>query len=249
MFRRTSQIAVAAAIALAPAQLLAGGPPFLSLPVDGVTVDNADACAKLLTAHLKEQVLSYAESKGVQMIQQEDQWYLTFPMGDDVRLSDVDAALKGSDFAIARDKLRLFGHVVIEIAAEEPQGKAVLADIESLTATAVEDSTVDGEILRVTLAMPYPVEVADRDRRPAGWGEFRWNSNLGAQPVQTTTESIEANSLVSVETLSDIAARHDAKLADVRWSASHACRPLGGVAASKADVVAAGVPRTQYVRE
>ena len=42
MFRRTSQIAIAAAIALMPTLLLAGGPPRLSFPIEGVTAETAD---------------------------------------------------------------------------------------------------------------------------------------------------------------------------------------------------------------
>jgi hypothetical protein len=244
MFRRTSQISVAAAIALAPALLLAGGPARLSLPIEGVTAETADACAKLLTSGLEDKVLTYEESPGVQIVERGDQWYAAFAMGDDVRLSDIDAALKGSDFSVSRERLRLFGHVVLEIESGDAQSKALRANLDSLEFVSVAESEGKDGRFQVTIDMPYPTELIDSRRELAGFAQFRWN-NLAS--VATTTAAVAgAAELPTVEAIDEIVARHKARLTDVRWSAEHACRPLGGVAASEADVVAAGVSRTQY---
>jgi hypothetical protein len=244
MFRKTSQIAVAAAIALAPDLLLAGGPARLSFPVEGVTAKNADVCAKLLTSGLEDKVLTYDESPGVQVVERGDQWYVAFAMGDDVHLSDIEAALKGSDFSVSRERLRLFGHVVLEIEVGDAQGKALLATFDSLEFALVADFEGKDGRFQVTIDMPYPSELSESRRQLAGFAQFRWN-NLASVPTSTAAVATAAE-LPTVEAIEEIVADHKARLTDIRWSAEHACRPLGGVVAPEAEVVAAGVQRTQY---
>ncbi len=48
MIRKLSIPTVAALFLLIPAKLMAGGPPRLFMPLDGVTAANADECAKRL---------------------------------------------------------------------------------------------------------------------------------------------------------------------------------------------------------
>src|SRR5688572_6220115 len=116
MFRKLWFVAALAPSLLLPSRLIAGGPPFLCLPIDGVTPDNATACATLIDAKLENLRWSHPEwSNGVAIHEQPSQPYMTFYMKEDVRLSNIDAALKGSEFTIPRDRLRLFGHVILEI--------------------------------------------------------------------------------------------------------------------------------------
>jgi hypothetical protein len=52
MFRAFSHWMVAAAFLIASAPLMAGGPPVVFLPVNGVTTENAAACAEVLSTKL-----------------------------------------------------------------------------------------------------------------------------------------------------------------------------------------------------
>ena len=87
MFRATSLLALAGLFLFLPTRLLAGGPAWLSVPLDGVTSDNAKACGELLTAKLADQLAS--GSPRVELRQQGAQWYLTCYLGKDLSLGDI----------------------------------------------------------------------------------------------------------------------------------------------------------------
>ena len=88
-----------------------GGPPRLCLPVDGVTSATANQCADRIAQALGERAV------GKVVVRENDkQWYVLFHYdAKRVTLAELDQALKGSAFSIPRDKLRLFGHVMLEI--------------------------------------------------------------------------------------------------------------------------------------
>src|SRR5262245_10044312 len=109
MFRTFSRWIGAVVLCLAAAPLMAGGPPVLFLPVNGVTAENAEACAKVLKAKLGSQFGS--RSYDVKVLERSGTWQIAFPIEKDVRLSDFTSALKGSPYSISVDELSLFGHV------------------------------------------------------------------------------------------------------------------------------------------
>jgi hypothetical protein len=76
-------------------------------------------------------------------------------------------------------------------------------------------------------------------RGSAGWQLFRWNENLASDPSRVSTKVATSDDLPSYEAIDALAARHGGQLTDVRWSAEHSCRPLGGVALRDAEQVAA----------
>ena len=65
---RLSLVTLAIVLGLMPLELLAGGPPRLCLPVDGVTADNADECAARLASALKDKLWTHPDTPtGVQI--------------------------------------------------------------------------------------------------------------------------------------------------------------------------------------
>jgi hypothetical protein len=160
MFRLLT-ITAAAVLFLLPTHAWAGGPPLLCLPIDGATADNADACAQRVAAALGEGVDRAA------MRQNDGQWYLTFHFNRDrVRLSEIDAALKGSPFSVARDKLRLFGDVILEVDVQGAAADKLLADLKTQKHVVVSESKrEDGKLLVCQL----PSTMSDRRPRSAAF--------------------------------------------------------------------------------
>jgi hypothetical protein len=237
MSRTLSLFTVAAVLLLSPARLIAGGPPWLCLPVDGVTPDNVKQCADLLGAKLKDKMSQHPGwDRGVEMRKHDNQYYLAFYMGEDVGLREVEAALAGSRFSVSRDRLRLFGHVILEIDARKATDKELLAALEALNHVSVAKSEHEDDLLVVTVDMPYPVEDNRRERLTAGWEKFHRNDFASDQATKSEPAAT-SRSLPSYEAMRSIVARHKATLKDVRWSTNYACRPLGGVAVAS-DTVA-----------
>ena len=233
MLRRIPFLAVAAALLLFPSSLLAGGPPWLCLPIDGVTKDNAGDCAELLTTKLKSKLNPHiAQPRGIEMRQHADQWYLTFYMGDDVRLSDVEAALRGSDFSMPHKRLHLFGRVILEIDAGT-QAKQLLSDLEALDYVSVAETESTKDLLQVTIDMPYPAGNRPEEDTLA-FDKFERN-DFASDPATRSEPPATAKALPSFSALRDVAARHDVTLKDVRFSTNYVCRALGGVAVSDAE--------------
>ena len=113
MLRIIAGCTIAVAGLMFPLRLFAGGPPWLCLPLDGVTPGNVAACTEILTGKLEGKFLP--QNGGIQLQQHAQQWYLTFYMGKPVALDEVVSALGGSGFSVPLDRLRLFGHVTLEI--------------------------------------------------------------------------------------------------------------------------------------
>jgi hypothetical protein len=229
MSRKLSLSAVAAACLLIAAQAMAGGPPRLCIPIDGVTPGNAELCAKRLDTALGTRVWRYAGRPELQVRQSGEQWYAVFHLDQDVALSEIEAALKGSEFSVPRDRLRLFGHVTLVIEGRQlPEG--LTTDLTALEHVRFGASKQEQRSVLATVDMPYPVMDAERDRASLAWEQFQWTDyssnwapghNAGAPATRAT--------LPGIDDLRQVIVRHDAKLKDVRWSALWGCRPLGGV--------------------
>jgi len=229
MSRKPLSLAVAALFLLFPASLIAGGPPWLCLPIDGVTTANAKASAELLTTKLIDKISPHTRGgHTVEVREHSGQWYLTFHMGDNVGLGDVEAALKGTNLSIPRDRLRLFGHVILEVDAQKSTPEKLLADLDALNYTAIEKSEPKDDRLLVTIDLPYPVEDGNRERGSVAWDSFSRN-DLSFDQAARSDPPATPETLPSYKAFRDVVTRHKASLKDIRWSQQYACRPLGGV--------------------
>jgi hypothetical protein len=246
MCRKFLVAAALAASALLPGRLIAGGPPWLCIPVDGVTPGNATTCTELINAALGKKLWRRdgPYGGGATIRHDKEQEYLTFYMQEDVRLSEIEAALKGTEFSIPRDLLRLFGHVILEIDARQTPHKALLASLEQLDQVSVAESQSENNVFLVTAEMPYPV-VRDRPKPEfIGWEKFVRNDYTSQGPRKTESATTR-EALPSYESFHDLVAKHDASLKDIRWSTSHACRALGCVSGPKSDAeIAATLQRS-----
>ena len=59
-----------------PTRLLAGGPPWLAVPIDGLTPDNTKATNELLTAKLKDKLYPPEVFRGVAILEHAKQPYV-----------------------------------------------------------------------------------------------------------------------------------------------------------------------------
>ncbi len=218
------------AAALTPARVFAGGPPWLTLPIEGATAATAADCAKLLQAKLSDKVSPYLEGPNVRVIERDGQFYLAVDMNKDVRLSDITAALKGSEFSARTDELHLFGHVVLEIKAPAADEKALVAGLEKLGGTSVAESKAEGDAIAITIDMPYPADMNQVKRGNAGFAAFTWNDL--ASHARKSEKAVTGAGLPSYDAIAKVVSQHGGKLTDLRWSIKYACRPVGGVAVS-----------------
>jgi hypothetical protein len=217
-----------ALLLLFPPLANAGGPPLLCLPIEGVTKENAHECIDRINTELASQLWPHSGSERVVRVDRiEDQWYLTLSIVKDVRLKDVEAAFENSSFSIPRDKLHLFGHVVLEIDAQEASPKSLLADLESLEFTSIVNSRSQEGHLHVTVELPYPAQDPRSRREYLAKDDFRWLADTSSKSLTTAT----ADMLPAYDAIQEIVARHEARLNDVRWSIEFWCRALGCVIA------------------
>ena len=218
-----------------PTAAMAGGPPLLCLPLEGVSARTAPACAKLLTDKLGDKVVEHPNwPREVKVLERGGQWYLAFYMSGDVRLADVTSALKGSGAAVALDRLRMFGHVILEIDAPAKSRSALVADLKAVPHVSVGESKAVKDTLLVTLDMPYPVEPGQgrADLDSIGWTSFARN-DFASDGSARSEPPVSAEQLPSYRAIGEAVTRHGGGIKDVRWSANHACRTLGGVAAAR----------------
>lgn len=229
MSRKLSLSAVAAACFLITAQVMAGGPPMLCIPIDGVTPGNAELCAKRLDTALGARVWRHAGRPELQMRQSGEQWYAVFHLDEDVALSEIDAALKGSVFSVPRDRLRLFGHVTLVIEARRLP-EQLTADLAAIKHVRFGKSKQEQGGVLATVDMPYPVMSAEHDRESIAWEQFQWTDfSSNWAPGHNAGAPATRESLPPIDDLRQVVVRHNAQLNDVRWSAFWGCRPLGGV--------------------
>jgi hypothetical protein len=226
MSRNFSVSAVAAVLLLLPAQLLAGGPARLCLPIDGVTANTAAVCGKLIGDRLGDKLLPRPPLRDVVLEQHENQWYALFYLAGetDVKLSEIDAALHGSKFSVPSDKLRFFGPVRLEVEVRTADREALVIDLAALQHVEVEESSHQDGALLVTLILP---ENGSRD-------VFHL---LDVSPRQSngSEPSLTAQALPGYSAVGAVATKHDARLSDVSWSSQWACRMLGTLAVPQED--------------
>lgn len=230
---RLSLVTLAIVLGLMPLELLAGGPPRLCLPVDGVTADNADECAARLASALKDKLWTHPDTPtGVQIHHSDKQSYLTCYMEQPMALSDIETALKGSEFSIPKDKLRLFGHVELQIDPRSASADELIAELAKINHVSVAESRRDKELL-VTVDMPYPaLNTRHFEWNPTDEVEFRRDDFASDQAARSEPPAT-SRSLPSYGAIGQVLARHHAHLTDLRWSTSWRCRVLGGVAAKE----------------
>lgn len=223
-------ILAAAFVAVLPASVLAGGPPELCLPVDGVTAENSGRCADLLTTKLAEKLWSESrQDRGLRMQQHAGQWYVTFYMKEDVGLNEVESALAKSGFSIPRDKLHMFGHTILEIDGGNTATSELLAALKSLPHTAVAESKRNGGTLLVTLDMPYPQFRNRGESASLALDTFRRNDFSSDQATKSESPATP-QLLPSYSAIRDVVAKHNLRLKEIRWSTDYACRTVGCVA-------------------
>lgn len=226
MFRAISHGLAAVLFLLATAPLMAGGPPVVFLPVDGVTAENAPACAKLVKAKLGERFGS--KSYDVTVLERSGTWHIAFPFEKDVRLSDFTSALKGSPYSISTDDLHLFGHVILEVDATPASAENILSGLKAISNVALEDSKSEVNTLRVTLDMPYPVGEWRPGIESVTWSTFQRNDFS----KNAAHNSVGPQELPTYQQIREAVSANDAKVTDLRWSPDFWCRPLGGIKAS-----------------
>lgn len=214
-----------------PAAVFAGGPPWLCLPMDGVTEKTAPACAELLTTKLQHKLWKNGD-RAVKVVPYEGEWYATFSMGTDVTLGEVEAALQGSKLSVAKGSLHLFGHVILEIDPQKGSAKDLTAKLDDIKEVSIaETATKDGKLL-VTLDMPYPTADSSRERGSVGWTTFQ-RSDLSTDDADRTAKT--ASELPTYDDLQKAVKSGGGRIKDLRWSDEFACRTLGGVVAKPSD--------------
>ncbi len=230
MCRKTPFVAVTVLFLLTPIRLYAGGPPRLTLPIAGVTPANARVTTEQLTKKLSSKVLPEADQfRGLGIYDHGEQPYIAFYFIDDVRLSDIQAALKGSEWSIPRDRTHLFGHVVLEIDPRSAPTKELLADLKAMEYVSVVESETKDGLLQVTVEMPYPVMESGKSHRDTvGWDKFERNEYSSVRPTKSEPQAT-AESLPTYNAFRNLVAKHKATLKDIRWSTEYACRAVGAV--------------------
>jgi hypothetical protein len=226
---RKSLLAIVAVLLFSSKSAFAGGPPLLCLPIDGVTADSSDEATALLAERLDKKLFPGSGAySDVEIREHNGQWYAMLYMREDIALNEIDAALKDTEFSIPREKLRFFGHVVLEIDADQTAAKTLQHELEETSyVSVVETKSKDGH-LHLTVEMPYPASDSRQHRDAIFDDAFVWNG-------YTTDSSSESASPASAEALPDykafreIIAKLDARLRDVRWSTEYACRAVGCV--------------------
>jgi hypothetical protein len=145
MFRKLSVSVVAVALLMLPAQLMAGGPPRLCLPINNVTPKNAEYCSKRIAHFLGER------ASRVALQEHEGQWYATIAMRQDINLMAVHDALAGSRFSVPREKLTLIGPARLSITVRTKFLEGFFSDLAAIDGVTIEESSRDGSGLLVTI--------------------------------------------------------------------------------------------------
>jgi hypothetical protein len=215
-----------------PAAVFAGGPPWLCLPIEGVSEKTAPQCSELLTAKLQDKLWKDEEDRSVKVTAYEGQWYATFSMGTAVSLGEVEEALKGTKVSVAKGGLRLFGHVILEIDPQKGSARDLVAKLDEIKEVSIAESvSKDGKLL-VTLDMPYPTHDSSKERGSVGWTTFQ-RSDLSTDDADRSAKT--ASNLPTYDDLQKSVESGGGVLKDLRWSDEFACRTLGGVVAKKGD--------------
>lgn len=216
---------VAAALWMSPAPLLAGGLPRLCLPVSGVTADNANECAKRIAK------VTGIKAEKVELRENNQQWYALFSVNcEQVTLSVLDTALKGSPFSIPRDNLRLFGQVVLEVEIGTAAEQKLLTDLKAVKYLSVGESQRDKGVLLLTVVMPFPPHVG---AETAEFGKVSFKKELFGTVASDFAPKADppatARDLPAYNGLRAIVEKHNGSLKGIRWKCL-GCHVQGGVA-------------------
>jgi hypothetical protein len=230
---------------LVPIALVAGGPPWLSLPIEGVAASQVDACSSSIAEKLKGKIQQLnGQSQPVHFQQESKQWHVEFYLADDVTLSDVDAAVRSCGLSIARDRMHLFGHAVLEINTRSKSSKELLSELERMKFVSIVKSETNEKDHRliVTVEMPYPTEF---ERPGSASAKLSNRARFEFASDQFKSDGVAtANMLPTYKALSEAVAKHNGELKEIRWSTEYACRPVGAVAVAE-PVRTAQTNRTQ----
>ncbi|MFT5467824.1 MAG: hypothetical protein ACI8UO_002931 [Verrucomicrobiales bacterium] len=133
----------------------AGGPAILHLPIEGVTSENSDQCAKLFEEKFAS-VITLWKGGDIKMIKDGSTNLIQVrPENGQISLSDVEKALEGSPFSIKREQLEFISVVQLRIEKIEEPEKLVRA-LETLDGKKLQGyahKETDG-ILLITLMDP-----------------------------------------------------------------------------------------------
>jgi hypothetical protein len=165
---------------------------------------------------------------GVEMRADGQQWYLTAPLRNShVTLQQIERAFQGSPFSVRQDRLRFFGHFILEIDARGAD-QSVRASLESLKYLNVVETRTAKGLLIATVEAPYPTHHSHSNRDVLGTDTYIWNdlSSTGVRSEKPAT----ADLLPSLGRIRDLLAKDRASVRAVRWSSEFACRRLGCVA-------------------
>jgi len=210
----------------------AGGWPRLCLPLNGVTNGNAEDCRQLVNQRLGLRLTpSKVRRNVVELVQQDGQWYIAMFLTKNVGLSEVEKALEGSDFSLARDRLRLFGHANLVVQAPEKSRDSLLADLKEVRNVSVGSTKKLEDSLQITIDMPYPMS-SDGKGGSLDWVEYRWG-DLSSEQSRRHRDPIMADGLPSYRLLQQLIKMHGGTLNDIDWGISWGCRTLGCVAETR----------------
>jgi hypothetical protein len=158
-------------------------------------------------------------------------------MNGDISLGDVEAALKGTKFSVPREKLRLFGHVVLEVDAPKAASEKLVSDLDAIKHVSIEKSNTKGGLLEVIVDMPYPVGEGRVEFELIGTDSFRRGDFSSDQATRSEPDAKPLD-LPTISALRDAVAKQGGSLKSVRWNHNYACRMLGAVAAAQAEKIA-----------
>ena len=226
MCRSVAHFLVAVLLITPAGRLVAGGPPMLCLPIAGANSENADAVSERVLAALGQGV----DHAGLR--QNDGQWYLTFHFNrDQLRLAEIDAALQGSQVSIPRNRLRLFGDVILEIDIAGASAEKLLTNLASVRHASVAESKREGRTMLVQLTLPVPVTEI---RAPDEFGKVSFE-NQTFQSEAAGGPAVGLSELPTYEMLRKVVEKHDGKLTGLRWHC-WGCRALGCVAGKPTQV-------------
>ena len=126
------------------ASVSAGGASLLQLPIEGVTPENSDQCAKLFGERFRPVLIDWKDGD-VKMIKQGATIMVQLrPDRGQVSLGDVEKALKGSPFSIKRDQLEYFSLLRLRIGKVGDPEKHIMA-LATLDGKKLQTHSVENE--------------------------------------------------------------------------------------------------------
>lgn len=232
MARQFLLVSVAIFVLSSAIDAQAGGWPRLFLPLDGVTAGNAEDCRQLFNERLGLRLTpSKVRRNVVEVVQRNDQWYVAMYVMKNVSLSQVEEALKGSEYTLERDKLRLFGHAYLIVQAPENSRDDLLADLKNVPNVSIPSAKELDDALQITIDMPYP-STADSNRESFDWVDYSWG-DFSSDQSRRQRDPITADGLPRFRILQQVAKMHGGTLSDITWGMPWGCRTLGCVAEAK----------------